>query len=281
MFGYVIVNKPELKIKDFECYQSFYCGLCQALKDGYGRIGQLSLNYDLTFVALVLSALYEVENSVVDARCLLHPQKKHCRIMNEFSGYCADMTILLTYLKCCDDCDDEHHIRSKVMKRFLQPYYDMLKAKYPEKTLRIETALQENYELEHSNCGDLDRLASLSGVLMGEVLAVRDDEWHDSLYEMGDYLGRFIYIMDAFDDREDDEKQQRFNPLIQYAKQMDFDQRIYEILELMMANSARAFEKLPILLYVDLIRNILYSGVWAKFETIKKKRTGDDHAGSI
>lgn len=281
MFGYVIINKPELKIKDFECYQSFYCGLCQALKEGYGRVGQLSLNYDLTFVALVHSALYESENRIEDARCLMHPQKKHRRIMNEFSCYCADMTILLTYLKYCDDCDDEHRMRYGIMKRFYQPYYEMLKEKYPEKTSRIVTALQENHELEQKGCDDLDRLAALSGVLMGEVLAVRDDEWHDALYEMGDYLGRFIYIMDAYDDREEDHKQGRFNPLDAYAAQPDFDERMHEILELMMANSARAFEKLPILLYADLIRNIIYSGVWAKFDSIKKKRTGDDNAGSI
>ena len=31
MFGYVLVNKPELKIKDFEKYRSYYCGLCHSL----------------------------------------------------------------------------------------------------------------------------------------------------------------------------------------------------------------------------------------------------------
>lgn len=281
MFGYVIINKPELKIKDFECYQSFYCGLCQALKDGYGHIGQLSLNYDLTFVALVLSGLYEAANDMIDSRCLMHPQKKRRKIANEFSGYCADMTVLLTYLKFCDDWNDEHRIRSGMMRRLYQPYYMMLKQKYPDKTARMETALQENHRLEQNGCSDLDRLAALSGVLMGEVLTPRDDEWYAGLYEMGDYLGRFIYIMDAYDDREEDQKQQRFNPLTTYAKKTNFDQWVHESLGLMMARSARAFEKLPILLYGDLIRNIIYSGVWAKYEAIKKKRTGDDDAGSV
>lgn len=281
MFGYVIINKPELKIKDFECYQSFYCGLCQALKEGYGRIGQLSLNYDLTFVALVLSGLYEPENHILNTHCMMHPQKKHRKIMNELFAYCADMTILLTYLKYCDDWEDEHRIRSGMMRRLYRPYYDMLTDKYPDKSAHIEAALQENKRLEQAASGDLDRLAALSGVLMGEVLAFREDEWHSTLYEMGDYLGRFIYIMDAFDDREEDQKQQRFNPLMTYAQQQNFDQRMKEILELMIANSARAFEKLPILRYENLIRNIIYSGVWAKYEAIKKKRTGDDDAGSI
>ena len=57
MFGYVIVNKPELKIKDFDTYQSFYCGLCKALHEDFGRRGQLTLNFDLTFLAILLTAL--------------------------------------------------------------------------------------------------------------------------------------------------------------------------------------------------------------------------------
>lgn len=281
MFGYVMINKPKLSPADWECYQSFYCGLCQALKDGYGRLGQLALNFDLTFVALVLSGLYEAKNVAFDSRCLMHPQKKHRKITNDFTRYCADMTILLTYLKFCDDCHDERRIRSAMLRRLYHPYYLLLKQKYPDKTARMEAALQANDHLEQTQCDDLDRLAALSGVLMGEVLAHREDQWHDQLYEMGDYLGRFIYIMDAYDDREEDQKQQRFNPLFRYAKQDNFDQWINENLELMIARSARAFEKLPILLYEDIIRNILYSGVWTKYEAIKKKSKGDENAGSV
>ena len=38
---------------------------------------------------------------------------------------------------------------------------------------------------------------------------------------------------------------------------------------------AKSFERLPILLHADILRNILYSGVWSKYEylQIKKRRT--------
>ena len=26
MFGYVVMNKPEIRFKDFDLYRSFYCG---------------------------------------------------------------------------------------------------------------------------------------------------------------------------------------------------------------------------------------------------------------
>lgn len=55
MFGYVTVNKPEIKFKDFDVYRSFYCGLCRELRERYGIPGQISLTYDMTFVVLLLS----------------------------------------------------------------------------------------------------------------------------------------------------------------------------------------------------------------------------------
>ena len=59
MFGYIEMNKPEIKFKDFDLYKSFYCGLCRELREKYGISGQLTLSYDMTFVILLLSGLYE------------------------------------------------------------------------------------------------------------------------------------------------------------------------------------------------------------------------------
>ena len=59
MFGYVTIDKPELKIREFDEYRSFYCGLCRELRERYGIPGQISLSYDMTFVILLLSGLYE------------------------------------------------------------------------------------------------------------------------------------------------------------------------------------------------------------------------------
>ena len=57
MFGYVMINKGDLKVRELETYQSFYCGLCQKLKERYGLSGQLTLSYDLTFVVMLATAV--------------------------------------------------------------------------------------------------------------------------------------------------------------------------------------------------------------------------------
>ena len=107
MFGYITVNKPELKIKEFEEYRAYYCGLCGALRKRCGLKGQLSLSYDLTFLAMLLTGLYDGRTEDVPCKCIFHPFDKMRRKESQFLYYTADMNILLTYYKCLDDWTDE------------------------------------------------------------------------------------------------------------------------------------------------------------------------------
>lgn len=277
MFGYVIVNKPEMKIKDFDTYQAFYCGLCRHLHTDYGRIGQMSLNYDSTFLAILLTGLYEPESAIFQERCIIHPLTKHRKVDNPYIEYAADMTILLTYLKVVDDWQDEHRFHSRALLQVLKGRFQSVQKKYPEKTKRMMDALQKTSELEKQDMCDIDKLASLTGILMGEVMSYQEDVWQQLLFETGDYLGRFIYIMDAYDDIENDIKKHQFNPFLYEYQNVNFDDRIKTMLEWMIAQSADAFEQLPILEHIDILRNILYAGVWSKYETIRKKRLGEEH----
>ena len=103
MFGYIVMNKPEIKMKDFDMYRTFYCGLCRELREKYGISGQITLSYDMTFVIMLLSGLYEPKTYKGTTRCILHPVKKQPVRKNVMTEYCADMNILLTYYKCLDD----------------------------------------------------------------------------------------------------------------------------------------------------------------------------------
>ncbi len=59
MFGYISINKAEMKFKDYDVYHSYYCGLCKVLKECYGRRGQVTLSFDMTFLVILLTGLYE------------------------------------------------------------------------------------------------------------------------------------------------------------------------------------------------------------------------------
>ena len=107
MFGYISINKAEMKFKDYDVYHSYYCGLCKVLKECYGRRGQVTLSFDMTFLVILLSSLYEPKEEEMRKRCLIHPAKKQYMIQNEVSVYASDMNILLTYDHLKDDWDDE------------------------------------------------------------------------------------------------------------------------------------------------------------------------------
>ena len=115
---------------------------------------------------------------------------------------------------------------------------------------------------------------------MAEIYAAKDDYWQDTLRQMGYYMGKFIYLMDAYEDMEKDEKDGNYNVFLLRRKNLSddeaFEQEAYQILQMMMAECSRIFEKLPILEHAEILRNILYSGVWCRYEMIQKKRKQKD-----
>ena len=90
MFGYVQIRKPELKVKDYELYHGFYCGLCSQLKEQHGFLGQITLTYDMTFLVLLLTSAYDIPVKNSTSRCMMHPGKKQLHLTNEITEYAAD-----------------------------------------------------------------------------------------------------------------------------------------------------------------------------------------------
>ena len=110
MFGYVTANEPELKVKDYHKYKAYYCGLCQSLKRQYGSAGQLTLAYDMTFVIILLTSLYESETKAESHRCKMHPLKPQPMLENEITEYAADMNLIMAYYHLEDDWKDEKKV---------------------------------------------------------------------------------------------------------------------------------------------------------------------------
>ena len=272
MFGYVVMNKPEIRFKDFDLYRSFYCGLCRELREKYGISGQISLTYDMTFVVILLSALYELPTLKGTTRCVIHPVQKQQVRKNAATEYGADMNILLTYYKCRDDWEDEKKAAALGYAKILQGKNKKLSRHYPEKAAKIRQLLHELSAMEQAGEKDIDRMSGCFGRIMEEILAWTPDVWENTLRRMGFYLGKFIYLLDAYDDVEEDVKKENYNPFSKDYIIKGFDDRVKSMLMMMMAETCREFEKLPIIKYTDILRNILYSGVWCRFETVSGKR---------
>lgn len=267
MFGYILLNADKLTEDEKRRYNEIYCGLCHSLGDLHGQISRMSLSYDMTFLALFLSALYEPSENKTDKACIVHPKKSKDFVQNKFTEYAADMTILLSYYKCLDDFNDNKNIIAKGGASLLKKKYDEVEKKYPWQCEHIKHYMNELSEIENRN-GSADEAFNCFGKVLGVIFQYNDDIWGKSLYKFGENLGKFIYAMDACLDYDDDKRHKKYNPLI--ASDIGKDET-EEILKVLIGNSSEIFEKLPIIQDENILRNIIYSGVWYKYNRKKKK----------
>lgn len=275
MFGYIAPNLSELDETQRLRYRSVYCGLCQILRRRYGFSGSLTLSNDLTFLALLLNALYEPDERTGLERCIVHPVKSHRFVISEPFEYAADMNIALAYYKCMDNWVDEKNILSRGEAVLLKNAYLGISKNYPKQCGAIEGWISEIREIETVWCDGIDAPVNSTGRLLSELFCWKDDFWSDSLKEIGDGLGRFIYMMDAYEDLPRDVRRKNFNPLIAYQSSENFEVMCRDALMMMVADCTQAFEKLPIVKDADILRNILYSGVWNRYGQIQKKKQTD------
>ena len=273
MFGYVTICEPELKVKDLKKYRAYYCGLCRILKEDYGFMGQMTLTYDMTFAVILLSSLYESQTETRMHRCKVHPVKKQFMLTNEITSYAAAMNVLLAYYHMEDDWNDEHKVSSLMTKSLIYRKAERISEQYPRQSGGIRKWLRELDECEKEGSTDIDRTAGCFRHLMEELFVYREDIWEKNLRRMGFFLGKFIYLMDAYEDLPEDIEKGRYNPLKQLYEQEDYEERMQQILCMMIAESTAEFERLPCLVDVDILRNILYDGVWSRYNKIQLKKS--------
>jgi len=265
MFGYLTACAQALGEEQAQRYKSFYCGVCMSLKRRHGQLSRLTLNYDLSFLVLLLGSLYEPEEEKEESCCVVHPFKKQTKITTPISAYASDMNLMLAYLKCLDNWQDEGSIISVAEAAALKSSYKKLASQYPRQHEAMCMSLEMLHKLEKERIEDADAAASSFGVLMAEILVYKEDRWSDTLRAMGMALGKFIYIMDAVMDLDSDTFHNSYNPFRRYYG-LDNQQRFRDILKMLLAECVYYFDKLPLVQDVDILKNILCVGLWQQFD---------------
>ncbi len=272
MFGYVVANTDQLPEELKKIYSSYYCGLCRCLKQSYGNFGRLTLNYDITFMTLLLADLADPETTLYTARCVAHPAKQREMAENEVIRYGAAMNILLAYYNLMDDWQDEGKRTALTAANRLKKYIPAIRAQYPRQAAAVEEGMAALAREEATAPRDPDTAANIFGRLLGELFILREDHWSADCRAFGAALGQFVYWMDAYEDLPKDRKKGRYNPLILLADRPDYEARIEEMLKGALGDCALILERLPLVEHLDILRNILYSGIWSKYEKIKKEK---------
>lgn len=274
MFGYVQASIEQLNQQEKDRYKAVYCGLCHALGQRHGFSARMGLTYDMTFLALLLSSLYEPEESTDKSRCVVHPLKEHYFVSNECINYAADMTVALVYFKCIDDWNDDKKIAAKGYSSLLSNAYKKVKINWPVQCAAIEKELKELSVIEAENNLSADAAANCFGRLMESLFVYKADFWSDYLKKLGYGLGRYIYLADASADLEKDIKKGSYNPLVNLiSSPEDFKSR----LQLLLGEASECFEILPLVQDENILKNIMYSGIWTKYNQKIKKEKPDDN----
>lgn len=266
----------DLSQEERERYHAEYCGVCRALSERCGQRCRVALTYDMTFLALLLGSLYEPDERQGCKRCAPHPLRPHGYLCSECVDYAADMTVALVYHKCLDDWRDDRSGWARAYAGLLGKSYRAVRERHPHACAAIEEGLADIGRLEQAaataesadGAPPPDAAANRFGALLGEVFVYRDDFWAGGLRSLGAKLGKLVYVMDAALDMDDDRASGNYNPLVALDAQ---PQDVREDLELLAADAAAAFEKLPLERDARVLRSVLYAGVWQKYRAKEEK----------
>lgn len=265
MFGYLVAAPKVLDEHELVRYKAVYCGLCRSLENCFGQAARLTLNYDMTFLVLLLSSLYEPEEERRERPCVRHPFEAQSFVRSAASDYAANMNIAMAYLKCLDDWDDDRRLSALAEAKTLRPAYEKVREKYPRQCACIDEALRELTALETEGTEDPDAAAACFGKLMREIFVWKEDRWAETLRHTADALGRFLYLLDAAMDLDEDVRYGRYNPFRAFAGDPENAVRFRDLLRLQLGECIYWFDKLPLVQDAGLMKNILCIGLWSAF----------------
>ena len=219
MFGYVRPLTAELKVRELEDYKAVYCGLCRAMGKRHGFLARFTLNYDFTFLAMLLAVGSEPCTTKL-CRCPAHPlrRRKMCLQMPELD-VAADQSMILSYHKLRDDVTDSGWfggLPARLAAAVLRPAYRKAAAVRPEFDRKVRECLDELHILEREKCPSLDRPADTFARILQAAAPETGDESRDrAMGQLLYHVGRWVYLIDAWDDVEDDVRSGSYNPILE------------------------------------------------------------------
>jgi len=283
LFGYIKPVKAEMKVKEWDTYQAIYCGLCKQLKKDYGLFSRLTLSYDFVFLALFSLGVAKSCSGYEQKRCLAHPMKKrYCMCACDDLGFSAAAQVLLVEAKLRDNLADAGFFK-KLAAACLMPFAKSAKRraakKYPALSLLVETYLECQHTVEAVREQSVDRAAEPTAQVLSGFLEQLSDDPNEKLVlsKIGYFTGRYVYLMDALDDLEEDAKSGDYNVYLEREANRnapDFAAiRNYanDTLMLTIGQLAEAFELLRLSRFRTILQNVIYLGFQDGVRRVKKR----------
>ncbi len=275
MFGYVTVCRENLSEENRRIFNAYYCGLCKATGRLCSQGARMGLSYDITFLAMVLSAIQSDEYELCDKKCMIHPMRKNSCVENDKAvDYAANMGVILTYLKLLDDWKDDRSVKALVSMIFFSRGVRKARKRYKNEYNRIKLYLDKLGALEKNKCASVDEAADCFAKILEFLFTpdfVAGERERRSLAWLGYNIGRWIYIIDAYSDLEKDMRKNNYNVLALSNDGMSCDaikqsigKNMESSLTFTLENAASAYNLLDIYRNREILDNIIYTSLKAK-----------------
>ncbi len=276
MFGYVIPDKNNMYIKDFNVFQAYYCGLCKALAKTGSEVSRLCTNYDVTFYNVLLHSLAKQEVRFERKLCAYNGKKKVIVTPDEMSLKMADIAVLLVYYNAEDDVTDGKKSRIAVKWALYSR-----KRRAAKRMPKIDALMKDSFArlnaLEKDKCDSIDRVADCFASLMRDITRelIKTDENIDVfMYN----LGRLVYLMDAVDDVQKDTEKHRYNPLLlnygECKDKAEYLKKNEEELSFLLRSTYNkmvgCYNAMDIVLFEGVLSNTVYLGIKMQMERLLK-----------
>lgn len=271
MFGYVSTDKNELKVCELADYNACYCGLCRSIGARYGQAARATLNYDCTFVAILLCGI-KGEREADKKMCVYKPFAKK-RVMaadSESFRFAADAEIALAWYKIKDDWNDEKKVLALVGEGGLYSAYRRLQKNAPQLAETVKDGIAKLSVLEKENCSEIDAAANTFAQMLSDLVLfapIEEEKTITILKRLMFSLGRWIYLIDAWDDIKKDMKSGSYNPFIASGKQNDRENASF-LLHSALNKAINAYDLLDLAAHKGVLDNIMYRGCVAKTEKV-------------
>ncbi len=281
MFGYIRTHRPQLKVWEDEAYKGVYCSLCRELGKRYGLFSRMFLSYDSSFLAVSLLALSDKCVSFNKKRCPFNAAKKcnFCTESRDEIKFAADISVLLLYHKIADNIRDSTLFKAllfRILLIFVKRYYKKASRLAPEAAEITERCMKLQYETENKQTKSVDEACEPTATLLKELYSLNESDGDTAAVrgQIGYHLGRWVYMIDAFDDLEKDKKSGSYNPFL--LSENYNPEQIKGDLLMAAGETVKAYRLLKVKHFGGIMENVLIDGLY--YETIKvyERRTKND-----
>ena len=216
MFGYVRPSVQDLPERELDRFRTMYCGLCHTLSRRYGQAARFILNYDFTYLAILLSDRTAGKENA--GRCYTSPIRKRPYLESTAAmELAADESVILAYWQLRDGVEDHAWaagLKYRAGARLLESAYRKAAAFRPVFDQAVRRQLQMLSALEKEKDPSMDKAADTFAVLLSSAAeGVEEPVRRRVLEQILYHLGRWVYLIDAADDLKKDAESGNYNPV--------------------------------------------------------------------